>query len=149
MTWWRSPVRHLLSQADEAKIVAAIRAAESKTSGEIRVHIERRAPGDPLAAAWRWFRRLGMEATAERNGVLIYVAVKHRAFAIVGDAGIHEKVGDDFWSGARDALRDALARGDAADGIVRAIEEVGARLALHFPRQAQGGNELPDEISYR
>jgi uncharacterized membrane protein len=148
MTFWRRPVKRLLSGHDEARVVAAIRAAEARTSGEIRVHVEGRCSGSAIETAGRWFRRLGMEATAERNGILFYVAVDDRAFAVVGGAGIHAKVGDAFWDALRDAMRDDFAKGDAASGLIRAIGEAGQRLAEHFPRRAGDANELPDEISY-
>ena len=149
MTWWRRPVRRLLSEQDESRVIAAIRAVEARTSGEIRVHVERRCAGNAIATAGRWFRRLGMEATVEGNGILFYVAVDDREFAIVGGAGIHAKVGDAFWEALRDALRDDFAKGDPAAGLTRAIGEAGSRLAEHFPRRSGDANELPDEISYR
>jgi uncharacterized membrane protein len=149
MFGWRSPLRRLLSEQDEARVIAAIRAAEAKTSGEIRVHVERRSGGDPIASARRWFRRLGMEATAERNGILFYVAVDDRTFAIVGDAGIHAKVGDAFWQRLGGAMSDAFAKGEPADGLSRAVGEAGLRLAEHFPRRGDDRNELADEVSYR
>jgi len=130
-------------------VIAAIRAAEARTSGEMRVHVEPRCAGDPKAAAGRWFRRLGMEATSERTGILFYVAVDDRRFAIVGDAGIHAKVGAAFWEALRDTLQDAFAKGDPAAGLARAIGEAGALLAEHFPRRGDDRNELPDEISSR
>ena len=149
MTWWRSPIRRLLSQNEESRVIAAIRAAESQTAGELRVHVERRCAGDPMAAANHWFRRLGMEKTKDRSGILFYVAVADRRFAIVGDAGIHEKVGDEFWRRLRDAMQEEFVKGDAATGLCRAIDEAGTLLAKHFPRQPEDRNELPDEISYR
>lgn len=130
-------------------MVAAIRAAEAKTSGEIRVHVERRSAGGALQAARRWFRRLGMDRTRERNGILFYIAVDERAFAVLGDTAIHAEVGDDFWSSLRDALATAFLAGDPATGLERAIEVAGARLAEHFPRRKDDRNELTDEISYR
>ena len=108
MTWWLEPVRRLLSKKEETAVLEAIRRAEARTSGEIRVHVERRCAGNAMAAAERWFQRLGMDATRERNGILFYVAVDERAFAIVGGAGIHAKVGDPFWEALRDAMGDAL-----------------------------------------
>jgi uncharacterized membrane protein len=90
-----------------------------------------------------------MEKTKGRSGILFYVAVDDRRFAIVGDAGIHAKVGDAFWVQLRDAMREAFARGDAATGLCRAIDEAGAQLATHVPRGPDDRNELPDEISYR
>lgn len=146
--WWRAPVRRLLSEQDESRVLAAIRAAEARTSGEIRVHVERRSAGSAMDSAGDWFRRLGMDATAERNGILFYVAVDDRVFAVFGGAGIHEKVGDAFWSALRDAMGDAFAKGEPAAGLTRAIEEAGLRLAEHFPRKGDDRNELPDEISY-
>jgi uncharacterized membrane protein len=148
MTWWRAPIRRLLSEKDESVVLAAIRAAEARTSGEIRVHVERRCGGNAMAAAERWFRRLGMDATKDGNGVLFYVAVDDRAFAIVGGAGIHAKVGDPFWQALRDAMRDAFAEGKPLAGLTRAIDEAGRQLAEHFPRAGNDRNELPDEISY-
>ncbi len=142
-----SAVRKILTEEGEARVVQAIRSAEARTSGEIRVHVERRCAGDPMIAAGRWFARLKMHETSERNGVLFYIAVDDRKFAIVGDAGIHAKVGDDFWNGVRDILRDAFARGEASEGLVDAIGEAGARLAEHFPHRGDDRNELPDEIS--
>jgi len=148
MMWWRAPVRRLLSEQDESRVIAAIRAAEARTSGEIRVHVERRCTDSAIAAAGRWFHRLGMDATTERNGVLFYVAVDDRVFAIVGGAGVHAKVGDAFWEALRDAMRDAFVKGDPATGLSRAIGEAGLRLAEYFPRRAEDRNELRDEISY-
>ena len=148
MTWLRSPLRRLLSPSEERAVILAIRGAEAKTSGEIRVHVERRS-ADPIASARQWFAKLGMEATAERNGILFYVAIDDRTFAVVGDAGIHEKVGDAFWTALRDELRDSFAKGEAANGLIRAIGDAGTRLAEHFPRRGDDRNELSDEISYR
>ena len=137
----------LLTAVDEARIVEAIRAAEALTSGEIRVHLERRSGGRPIDAARRWFVRLGMDRTRERNGVLFYLAVDERLFAVIGDAGIHDRVGDAFWEGLRDAMAGAFTAGDHAGGLVRAIGEAGRRLAEHFPRRGDDANELPDEVS--
>lgn len=141
------PARRFLSDADELRVLEAIRSAESETSGEIRVHIERRCGGQPMEAAKRWFRRLGMRGTRDRNGVLFYLAVDERVFAVVGDVGIHEKVGQDFWAALRDELQGSFAAGDHAAGLIRAIAETGRRLALHFPRRPDDRNELPDEVS--
>ena len=149
MTWFRQPIRQLLSDEDEARVVGAIRHAEARTSGEIRVHVERRCGDDAIATAGRWFHRLGLDRPAEGNGVLFYIAVDDRKFAIVGGSGIHAKVGDAFWGALRDALRDDFAKGDAATGLTRAIAEAGRLLATHFPRTPGDANELSDEISYQ
>jgi uncharacterized membrane protein len=141
------PVRRILTAEDEARVVAAIRAAEMTTSGEIRVHAEARAGREPIAAARRWFHHLGMDRTKLRNGVLVYLAVDDRAFAIVGDRGIHEKVGDAGWSAIRDRIQAAFAEGRFADGLEDAIRSVGGILAEHFPPGDGDRNELPDEVS--
>ncbi len=147
MAFGRSAHRKLVSREDEARVVAAIRAAESATSGEIRVHIEARSGGDPLAAARRWFVRLKMHRTALRNGILFYVAVDERAFAVLGDEGIHAKVGPEFWEALRDILREAFSRGEYAAGLTRAIAVAGEGLSKHFPHRGGDRNELPDGVS--
>lgn len=148
MRWRRSPVRRLLSKDDEARVIAAIRSAEAATSGEIRVHVERWSGGAPLEAARRWFDRLGMRGTRERNGILFYIAVDERAFAVVGDDGIHQKVGPEFWEALRDILRKAFSEKDHAGGLVHAIAEAGVQLSTHFPRRADDRNELTDTVSF-
>ncbi len=140
-------VRKQLPPEDEARIVAAIGAAEARTSGEIRVHVEGKGGGDALAAARARFVRLGMDRTAERNGVLVYVALLDRKFAIVGDEGIHSHVGSEFWDALRDGMSARFAAGDLVGGIEEALRSIGERLAEAFPRSAQDSNELPDEVS--
>jgi uncharacterized membrane protein len=134
-------------------IARAIVAAEARTSAEIRVHLERRLPGgwlrsrDPLARARATFHRLGMQRTAERSGVLIYLAVGDRKLAIVGDAGIHARVGDEYWAGVRDRMVETLRAGEPLRAIVDAVAEVGRVLAEHFPHRPDDVNELGDEVS--
>jgi uncharacterized membrane protein len=137
----------LLNDADEACILAAIRAAEQKTSGEIRVHLQPRGGEDVMAAARAKFEALGMTATAARNGVLIFVAVDDRRFAILGDRGIDEKVPDDFWATTAAAMAGHFRRGELATGISAGVSEAGNVLAQWFPRKQDDANELPDEIS--
>lgn len=134
------------SQLDHDRIVAAIAAAESRSSGEIRVHVTQRQPDDLEARARRRFELLGMTNTAERNGVLFYIAPGLRRFQILGDLGIHEKCGDDFWKEVAAEMEESFRRGDFTEGIVRGVEKVGNLLAAHFPRSTQDRNELPDSI---
>lgn len=131
---------------DEARVLAAIAAAEQRTSGEIRVVIAREKTSDPVAGARQQFDRLGMAGTAARNGVLIYLAPRSHAYAVIGDRGIHEKCGDDFWQRIAHAMSDAFKRGDFTAGIVLAIERAGEALSTHFPRLPDDRNELPDTI---
>jgi uncharacterized membrane protein len=147
MRWRPAAVRKVLTTEDERRLVEAIRAAEAGTSGEIRVHIERWCGGEAMEAARRWFDRLGMRATRERNGILFYVAVDDRVFAVVGDDGIHAQVGTVFWEALRDILAAAFAKGEPASGLIEAIAEAGRRLAIHFPRAADDRNELSDTVS--
>ncbi len=134
---------------DDERIVAAIREAESRTRAEIRVHVTRKAVDDPKAAGALAFEKLGMTATAERNGVLIFVAPASRTFAVLGDSGIHERCGDEFWSAVAGAIAGHFREGRFSDGLVTGIATVGSELARHFPRHEGDGdrNELPDSVS--
>lgn len=131
---------------DQTQIVAAIGAAEQRTSGEIRVLIAKRGTDDPVAAATRHFERLGMTRTAARNGVLIFVAPESRNFAVIGDTGVHEKCGDGFWRALADAMTEQFRQGAFTAGITLAIARAGELLATHFPRQPDDRNELPDTV---
>ncbi|MDB6094537.1 MAG: hypothetical protein JWM32_2099 [Verrucomicrobia bacterium] len=132
---------------DPARILAAIAAAEKRTSGEIRVVIARRAAPDPVAAAQEHFERLEMTRTAERNGVLIFLAPRSRTFAVIGDTGVHEKCGDAFWRILTAAMALQFKRGEFTEGLVHGIERAGALLAEHFPFTASDRNELSNDIA--
>jgi uncharacterized membrane protein len=134
------------SQLDNDRIVAAIAEAEKKSSGEIRVHVTGRKPEDLEARARSRFDLLGMSRTAERNGVLFYIAPSIRRFQILGDSGIHERCGPDFWKEVAADMEESFRRGEFTDGIVRAIAKVGDVLARHFPRSAADKDELPNAI---
>jgi uncharacterized membrane protein len=139
--------REFLSKLEHDRIVQAIRDAEAKTSGEIRVYIQRgELNGDPLIIAQKKFRRLGMEKTRQRNGVLIFVAPRTHQFAVVGDQGIHEKCGDAYWKDLVDSMRAHFKAEKFSQAIVEAIEETGKALATHFPKGPGSSNELPDDI---
>jgi len=131
---------------DHERVVAAIAAAESRTSGEIRVLVARKKAADAVTAARGHFERLGMTRTAARNGVLIFVAPRSRTFAVIGDTAIHEKCGDAFWRLLAAAMELHFKRGEFTEGLVHGIERAGALLAEHFPRQPDDKNELSDEI---
>jgi uncharacterized membrane protein len=140
-------MRRFLSQLDHDRIVAAIAEAEKKTSAEIRVHVTRHKPKDLEERAKRRFELLGMTRTAHRNGVLIYIAPNLRRFRILGDAGIHEKCGDDFWKETAGELESHFRKGQFTEGLVHGIGKVGKLLADHFPREAADREELPDEVT--
>ena len=135
------------SKLDSDRIVTAIAEAERGTSGEIRVHVTRRKPKDLEARARLRFEKLGMTRTAERNGVLFYIVPGMRRFQILGDSGIHEKCGDEFWRETAAVLEDHFRRGDFTGGIVAGVRKVGDLLASHFPRAKDDRNELEDQVT--
>jgi uncharacterized membrane protein len=139
-------MKSLLGPADHDRVVGAIAEAEKKTSGQIRVHLHHRSVRDPIEAGRKAFEKLGMTGTAEKNGVLIFVAPRSHNFAILGDSGIHEKCGDDFWNEAAAAMTDHFRKGDFPGGIVATIGKVGNALAAHFPRREDNVDEISNEI---
>jgi len=136
------------SKEQQAQILAAVKEAEMETSGEIRVHIESSLKGDVLDRAAWLFKKLGMHETAERNGVLFYLAVNHRQFAILGDAGINAKVPTGFWDDIRELLQKNFKEGKFTEGLSEGILLAGKHLKMHFPHKPDDVNELPDEISF-
>lgn len=134
---------------DEGRIVRAIRAAEARTSGEIRVFVTRRNPrgGDTAAEARREFERLKMSETRERNGILFYVAPRGRKLAVVGDENVHAHCGQEFWDAAARSVEAAFRGGDFTGGLVAGIEMAGDLLAKYFPRSADDRDELPDTVA--
>ena len=142
-----SKVEDFLTKAEEQEIVEAIGIAEKNTSGEIRVHIEKENTIAPLDRAMEVFRNLNMENTEERNGVIIYVAVKSHQFAIYGDKGINEKVGHDFWDCTKDVMANHFKNGNFKQGLIDGILRAGEQLKTHFPYQSDDSNELSNEIS--
>ena len=138
--------KEFLNKLEHDQIVHAIRGAELKTSGQIRVFIHRgQVDVDPLIAAQKKFHRLGMQKTRERNGVLIFVAPRAHKFAIVGDKAIHEKCGAALWQRLVDQMSEHFRNEKFSYAIVDAIREIGEALAAHFPRKSTL-NDLPDEV---
>lgn len=139
--------KEFISKLDHDRIVGAIKAAEAKTSGQIRVYVQRgELAGDPVSAAQEKFHQLGMQATKERNGVLILVMPRARKFAVIGDEGVHQKCGDQFWQQLVERMRAHFQKENFTNALVEAIEEVGELLARHFPKTSAPRNELPDDI---
>lgn len=138
----------LLKSENKAAMVRAIEAAEKNTSGEIRIHLEQVCKGDPYMRAAYVFSKLGMFNTKERNGVLIYMALKSHKFAIIGDSGINERVGAGFWNEVKDGMAADFRSGDFTAGMSRAVMAVGEKLKAYFPYREGDVNELSDEISY-
>jgi uncharacterized membrane protein len=139
--------KEFLSKVDHDRIVQAIRKAESRTSGQIRIYLQRgKLKGDPLLSAQKRFSQLGMHDTKDRNAVLIYVVPRAHKFAVIGDKAVHEKCGDTLWQSVASKMADHFKAERFTDAIVDAIQDLGAVLSEHFPHHAGGQNELPDEI---
>ncbi len=141
-------VKAFIGKEGEKQIVQAIKEAELDTSGEIRVHLESKCSGDPLQRAVYIFNYLKMFRTQARNGVLVYVAVESRKFAIIGDAGINKLVPDNFWDDIKARMGESFSRGEYAQGLADAIRSAGEQLKKYFPYMSDDVNEQPDEISY-
>jgi uncharacterized membrane protein len=132
---------------DLGRIEAAIQSAERRTSGQIRVAVARfYFWGSVRRAADAAFVRLRMNQTRRRNAVLLFVAPRLHRFAVIGDAGIHARVNDEFWSQISDALQADFRGGDLTAGLLHAVDTIGERLAEHFPPDPLGDNELPDRV---
>jgi uncharacterized membrane protein len=140
--------KDFFSIQDQEDIQHAIMMAELDTSGEVRVHIENTCSGDVMDRAAFLFKQLEMHKTSLRNGVLIYLAIKKRRFAIIGDTGIHQVVKEKFWDDIKLKMLDYFRDGQFADGLCYAITATGEQLKKHFPHQKTDVNELSDEISF-
>ena len=136
------------SKEEKQRIILAIAEAEKASSGEIRVHIDNKCGGDVLDCAAQVFAKLKMHETELRNGVLFYIAVKSKKFAILGDVGINQKVKENFWDEIKEKMLSAFLKGDYTGGIEQGIIEAGQQLKVHFPYQTDDKNELSDEISF-
>ena len=141
-------VKEFIGDNGKALIEQAIKEAELNTSGEIRVHLEGKCSADPLQRAVYIFNYLKMYNTQARNGVLVYVAVESRKFAIIGDAGINAAVPEDFWDSIKEKMRRSFAAGNYVEGLVEAVKDAGESLKKYFPYQSDDINEQPDEVSF-
>jgi uncharacterized membrane protein len=127
--------KKFIKQLPHDMLIAAIRDAENKTSGEIRVLISHKSVEDPVAVAQKEFVRLGMTKSPQRNGVLIFVAPRSHKFAVIGDEGVHTKCGDEFWRKLADAMTGYFRKSEFTEGIVHGVRKAGELLAEHFPKQ--------------
>ena len=126
----------------------AVLNAELDTSGEIKVHIETSCKGDILDRAAFIFDKMDMQKTEKRNGVLFYLAVKNRRFAVMGDKGINAVVPEDFWDDLKNLLLNHFRKEGFTEGLIEGISMVGTELKKHFPYQTDDVNELSDNISF-
>lgn len=130
-------------------MVKAIQEAEKNTSGEIRIHFENHCKKDVFECAKETFALLNMHKTAQRNGVLVYIALKDKKLAIIGDQGINEKVPDHFWDDIKNRMIEKFRAGQICEGVCQAVQATGLQLKKYFPYQSDDINELPDDISFK
>ena len=140
--------KRFFTKEEQDRIMNAILNAELDTSGEIRVHIESVFKDDVMDRATFIFKKLKMHRTELRNGVLFYLAVKSRKFAIIGDVGINKEVPKDFWNDIKEKMAEYFKENKFTEGLVFGISETGAHLKKHFPYHLDDINELSDEISF-
>lgn len=140
-------VEAFLTASEEQEIIEAIRKAELKTSGEIRVHLEKTSKGDATNRALEVFHFLKMDNTKLQNGVLIYVAVEDKTFVIYGDKGINDVVSKDFWDSTKNIMQSHFKSGNFKQGLIDGIIKSGEQLAKYFPWEHGDIDELSNEIS--
>jgi len=140
--------KKFFTEEQQDAIIKAIANAEHATSGEVRVHIDDGCKEEVLDAATKVFHKLKMNKTHLRNGVLFYLAVADRKFAILGDKGINEKVPSDFWDNIKETMLSFFKQGQFTEGLCKGIEMAGEKLKSHFPLESNDKNELKDEISF-
>ncbi len=149
-TMKRKTRRRLRKQVDTARLLECITDAEQKTSGEIRICISRFFWGSIYRTAERAFADMGMTQTRQRNGVLFFVVPSRRKFVVLGDCGIHARVGKKFWAQISDVVTDFFRQGKYTEGLEAGVQTVGNSLAEYFPFDPEtDSNELPDEIRFR
>ena len=142
-----SKTEDFLTKEEEQEIVQAIVIAEKNTSGEIRVHIEETSEKPPIERAKEVFSSLEMHKTEARNGVLFYVGVANKGFAILGDEGINNVVESDFWDGTKNIVLENFKNKEFKKGLVEGVLRAGEKLKHYFPYQSDDTNELSNEIS--
>lgn len=141
--------RQLMRKIDVDRVKAAIAEAERATSGEVRVSVARFFWGNVRRAAEGAFSRMGMTGTKDRNGILFFIVPARKKFVVLGDAGIHAKVGQDFWDCVAGLMSKHFKKGEFTEGLVEAIGEAGRQLAAHFPYDAAVDvNELADDVDF-
>ena len=138
----------IFTTQEQEQIAHTIAEAEKATSGEIRIAIEKHCKGDAYERATAYFHELGMDKTAQHNGVLIYLATEDHKFAIIGDSGINKLVPTDFWETTKTAMKAHFMSGNLCDGIIAGVALAGEKLSTFFPNQNDDVNELPNEIFF-
>jgi uncharacterized membrane protein len=138
----------MLSQEEQIRLIESISKAELNTSGEIRLHIDKKCPVDVLDRASDVFEELKMHKTELRNGVLFYLAIDDKKFAILGDVGINQKVDKNFWNENKELVLSHFKEGNLVKGLSAGIKMAGEQLQVFFPYQSDDLNELSNQISF-
>jgi uncharacterized membrane protein len=141
-------IRTFFSLGDTQEILGAIAGAETRTSGQIRVRVEKRAGKDPLAKARDAFAGAGLRTPEQKNNVMFYISVEDKKFAVLGDDGINAKVSADFWENIKEAVLVKFRQKQYAIGLAGGITLAGEKLAEYFPQEKEGANVLLDGILY-
>ncbi len=145
MKWFKF---RLISKSDEIRLIKAIQLAELQTSGEIRVHLDKKCKTDAMSECKFYFEKLNMHKTKERNGILFYVAIKSKSFAVWGDEGIHQKVNQQFWDTLKNSSIALFKQNKFIEALETSIHSCGQQLKTYFPFDKSDTNELPNDISY-
>jgi len=140
--------KNFFSSEQVKQIESAIKSAEENTSGEIRIHIENHCKGEALESALRVFHKLGMHKTKLRNGILFYLVVKDRKFAVAGDEGIHKNVPAGFWDLVRDKMQEKFKQEKFTEGLCEGIKMTGTELKKYFPYSTTDKDELSNEVTF-
>lgn len=140
--------KNFFNKDEQNEIVKAIQQAELQSSAEIRVHIDDKTKLTALDRSAQIFKQLKMHKTQARNGVLLYMSIENKYFAIIGDAGIHQFVKDEFWANCTEEVLQEFKKGNFLKGITDCIAKVGNTLKQYFPYQTDDENELPNELSF-
>ena len=138
----------LFTEQQQKRVQDAIAQAELNTSGEIRVHIDKRCKEEPMTKAIAVFEKLGMHKTEQRNAVLFYLAMEDKKLAILGDKGINEAVPTNFWDEIRDLMVSHFKKGEFTEGLSKGIVMAGEQLKTAFPYQSDDTNELSNELTF-
>lgn len=138
----------MFNKTEKKTIVDAITEAELNTSGEIRIHIDKKCKNNPIDKAVKIFEKLGMHNTEHRNGVLIYIATSNKKLAIIGDEGINRVVTENFWDEIKDEMISHFKDDNFIVGLSNGIIKAGQQLKKHFPYKSDDINELTNEISF-
>lgn len=141
-------LKDFFTEKQQQEISLSIERAELNTSGEIRVHLEDKCKTEPVQRAIEVFEKLAMHQTEQRNGVLFYLAVKDKKFAVIGDQGINDLVNENFWEDVKSEMLRQFQQGKFTEGLSKGIEMAGEKLKNHFPYQADDVNELSNDISF-